>query len=103
MREKPSQEIDVQSILDELMSCTDDESLAKITACFDSIVDQLAEPVMPPRAEVRLFRICVAGLELRRMLNPRDNNLALGIAALALTRAVLAKRAAKCDEKVVSA
>jgi hypothetical protein len=98
---KPTQEIDTSAILDELMSCTDEDSLDRIAAAFDSLVDQLVP--LPQRDEAHLFRVCVAGLELRRMLNPRDNNLALGVAALALTRAVLAKRAAKRDEKAVSA
>jgi hypothetical protein len=96
---KPTQKIDLDAAVTKL---TEDTSLADVTTEFNELVDDLA-PVPFQQTEAKLFSLCLAGLKVRRMLNPDDDELALDIAALALTRAVLAKRAAKCDEKAVSA
>jgi hypothetical protein len=80
-----------------------DDILPDAYARFDEELDEVAKQADKPSFNdpEKIFQVCVMGLRLRKLLNPEDNDLALGLAAYAITKRVLELRAAKRGERQV--
>jgi hypothetical protein len=90
-------------LLEEAFSA--DDILPDAYARFDEELDEVAKQADMPSFNdpEKIFQVCVMGLRLRKLLNPEDNDLTLGLAAYAITKRVLERRAAQSDERVVTA
>jgi hypothetical protein len=88
-------------LLEEAFSA--DDILPDAYARFDKELDEVAKSADMPSFNdpEKIFQVCVMGLRLRKLLNPEDNDLALGLAAYAITKRVLELRAAKRGERQV--